>query len=58
MKIKSISLLAHATGGKFELGNQWISNKTLDETSQAWVGLGNVLARARASTCMVATSPA
>src|SRR5438552_2007787 len=29
IKIKSISLLAHASAGRFELGNQWISNRTL-----------------------------
>src|SRR5262245_1425609 len=44
VKIKSISLLAHASAGKFELGNEWISNKNLDQTSQAWAALGNVLA--------------
>src|SRR5881392_1377071 len=36
IKISSISLLSHASAGRFELGNQWISNRTLDATAQAW----------------------
>src|SRR5438874_815846 len=39
VKIKSISLLAHASAGRFELGNQWISTRTLDATAQAWEAL-------------------
>ena len=43
IKITSISLLSHASAGRFALGNEWISNRTLDATAQAWEALGKVL---------------
>src|SRR5437667_9896311 len=36
IKISSISLLSHASAGRFALGNEWVSNRTLDMTSGAW----------------------
>src|SRR3954463_14723520 len=45
IKISSISLLSHASAGRFELGNEWVSNKSLGSTASAWEGLGKVLAK-------------
>src|ERR1051325_9147253 len=43
-KIGSLSLLAHATSGRFALGNDWISKGNLKETASEWQKLSDVLA--------------
>ena len=42
-KIDSLSILSHGIGGAFELGNQWISNTTLDQNAADWQHLGRSL---------------
>jgi hypothetical protein len=42
--IKSLSLLSDGSPGRFEVGNQWISNSNLVQTAPAWQGLSHVLA--------------
>ncbi|MHB1036487.1 MAG: DUF4347 domain-containing protein [Pirellulales bacterium] len=42
-KIESLSILSHGVGGAFELGGQWISNATLDQTAADWQRLGRSL---------------
>jgi hypothetical protein len=41
--VASISLLAHAAPGRFELGNDIVSSATLDSTAAAWQRLAGVL---------------
>ncbi|HEV8291537.1 MAG TPA: DUF4347 domain-containing protein, partial [Tepidisphaeraceae bacterium] len=43
-KIGSLSLLSHASAGRFALGNDWISKGNLKETATAWRNLSDVLA--------------
>jgi hypothetical protein len=46
-------------GGSLALGNDWISNRTLEQMSEAWEGLRKVPGgQGEASTCTVATSRA
>ena len=42
--INSLSLLAHAAPGRFEVGDQWVSDATLADTAPAWRELGRALA--------------
>src|SRR4051812_20502728 len=41
--IRSLSLLSHADGGRFELGNEWVTSGTLRETADEWTDLRAVL---------------
>src|SRR5881394_4476533 len=42
-KIGSLSVLSHASAGRFALGNDWISKANLGETASAWQHLSQVL---------------
>jgi hypothetical protein len=42
--IRSLSLLAHASAGRFELGNQWISKTSVDEIAADLETLGKAMA--------------
>ncbi len=43
-RIEDLAILSHGVGGGFELGNQWITARSLLQTSAAWQQLGSVLA--------------
>src|SRR6185503_5357824 len=42
-RIRSLSLLSHASAGRFALGREWVSNSNLDELSASWQRLARVL---------------
>jgi hypothetical protein len=42
-KIGSISILSHASPGRFALGNEWISRSNLKNTASAWSSLKTIL---------------
>src|SRR5439155_18109650 len=44
-KIGSLSLLSHASAGRFALGSDWISKGNLQETASAWKELSSVLSK-------------
>jgi hypothetical protein len=46
--IGSLSLLSHASAGRFALGTDWISNSTLKATAEDWRRLGGVMTRGAA----------
>src|SRR5688572_19388527 len=43
-KIRSLSVLSHASAGRFALGREWVSSATLDQSADEWERLGSVLA--------------
>src|SRR3954471_17756312 len=42
-KIQSISLLSHASAGRFALGNEWVSKSTVDEIADDFARLGRAM---------------
>src|SRR5688500_11959588 len=43
-RVRSLSLLSHASAGRVALGNEWVPTSTLKQEAEAWRRLGGVMA--------------